>query len=233
MPSSPPSALPSAPTWLPKPSTPLPAKIAAAAHNAISGAFAGLMKGQGARSGSGDAKRSLKKPAPGPAAAPPPPAGKLESLQSQPQRKRSEAQAKSDRADLLQSEPGEPGDAPVHPALSAALDALAKALEGAQVVLAAGAVPDAGPVEAARTALLQQLATASVEADVAALQRLLRSGLVELVAALRTPGTPAAALLGLCQARQRELVTARAALGGAAGGPPKGKKSGAFWGASV
>ena len=217
-----PSFAPPAPPAM-RSAAPMAHKVAAVASHALS-AFGGLLKGGGgsASSGSGpaDAQRALLKPAGAPS--PSPTSGKS---------KRRREQSKHDDAeDLLD---GAPEPVAADPALGAALDALAGALEQARSALAAGAVPDAGPVEAARTALLHLLAAASVGVEVAALQRLLRSGLLELVAALHTPGTPVAALLALCIAREQELVAARAALGGASGGSPKGRKGGAFWGASV
>jgi Ca-activated chloride channel family protein len=69
-----------------------------------------------------------------------------------------------------------------------AVESLRKALEAARAVLDAGRVPSADPIEKARKALLKELAGSAV----GALQRLLRTSLVELVAALRAPGTPAA-----------------------------------------
>src|SRR5262245_60588944 len=66
-----------------------------------------------------------------------------------------------------------------------AVDALRKALEAARAELEKGKAPSAGPVEKARKALLGELAGSALGTLLGALQRLLRSGLLELVAALR------------------------------------------------
>jgi Ca-activated chloride channel family protein len=65
-----------------------------------------------------------------------------------------------------------------------AVDALRKALEAARAELEKGKAPSAGPVDKARKALLQELSGSALGTMLGALQRLLRSGLLELVAAL-------------------------------------------------
>jgi hypothetical protein len=65
-----------------------------------------------------------------------------------------------------------------------AVDALRKALEAARAELEKGKAPSAGPVDKARKALLQELSGSALGTLLGALQRLLRSGLLELVAAL-------------------------------------------------
>ena len=115
-------------------------------------------------------------------------------------------------------------------ALEAALEPVTKGLDAIRAELAAGRIPDAAALEKARRDLLALLATSPAASQAGALQKLLRSGLTELVAALRAAGTPVATLLAMCQARQRELAEAKAAFDGA-GGAPKSEKP--FWGASV
>jgi hypothetical protein len=65
-----------------------------------------------------------------------------------------------------------------------AVEALRKALEAARAGLEKGRGPSAGPVEKARKALLKELAGSALGTMLGSLQRLLRSGLLELVAAL-------------------------------------------------
>jgi len=65
-----------------------------------------------------------------------------------------------------------------------AVDALRKALESARAELEKGKAPSAGPVDKARKALLHELSGSALGTMLGALQRLLRSGLLELVAAL-------------------------------------------------
>jgi len=65
-----------------------------------------------------------------------------------------------------------------------AVAALRKALEAARAELEKSKAPSAGPVDKARKALLQELSGSALGTMLGALQRLLRSGLLELVAAL-------------------------------------------------
>ncbi|MBI3855076.1 MAG: VWA domain-containing protein [Planctomycetes bacterium] len=65
-----------------------------------------------------------------------------------------------------------------------AVTALRKALEAAKAELEKGKAPSAGPVDKARKTLLKELAGSALGTTLGALQRLLRSGLLELVAAL-------------------------------------------------
>jgi Ca-activated chloride channel family protein len=76
-----------------------------------------------------------------------------------------------------------------------AVEALRKALEAAKAELEKGNLPSAGPVDQARKALLKELAASALGTRLGALQRLLRSGLLELVAALGAKGASAPALL--------------------------------------
>lgn len=106
-------------------------------------------------------------------------------------------------------------------ALREALVELARALDALQAALSAGQVPAAAPLEQARAKLLQSLSTSAVGQRVPGLQRFLRSGCAELVAAIKAKaGTKALAAL---LARHRKAFDAarpelEAALGGAAGG---------------
>ncbi|RPH37822.1 MAG: hypothetical protein EHM91_14575 [Planctomycetota bacterium] len=65
-----------------------------------------------------------------------------------------------------------------------AVEALKKALEAAKAELEKGKTPAAGPVDQARKALLKELAGTLLGTTLGKLQSLLRSGLLELVAAL-------------------------------------------------
>jgi Ca-activated chloride channel family protein len=69
-------------------------------------------------------------------------------------------------------------------AFEKAVEALKDALAAARSELSAGRIPPVGPVDKARKALLQALGGSTLGTTLAALQRLLRSGLLELVAAL-------------------------------------------------
>lgn len=76
-----------------------------------------------------------------------------------------------------------------------AVAALRKALEAARAELEKGTVPSAGPIDKARKALIQELAGSPLGTTLGALQRLLRSGLLELVAAFGAKGARAPELL--------------------------------------
>lgn len=106
-------------------------------------------------------------------------------------------------------------------ALREALAELTRALDALQAALAAGQVPAAGPLEQARTKLLQALSTSPVGQQVPALQRFLRSGCAELLAALKAKAG-AKALTTLLARHRKAFDAARpeleAALGGAAAG---------------
>ena len=84
-------------------------------------------------------------------------------------------------------------------AVERAIEALPKALEAAKADLAAGRIPNAASIEQARKALLKELASSPLGTDLAALQQLLRTGLLELVAALSMPGVQVSALAPLLE----------------------------------
>lgn len=69
-------------------------------------------------------------------------------------------------------------------AFEKAVEALAEALAAARSELSAGKLPAVGPVDRARKALLKVLSRSLLGTTLDALQRLLRSGLLELIAAL-------------------------------------------------
>lgn len=75
-----------------------------------------------------------------------------------------------------------------------AVEVLKKALEAAKAELEKGKAPSAGPVDKARKALLKELAGSALGTTLGALQRLLRSGLLELVAALGAKSATAEAV---------------------------------------
>jgi molecular chaperone GrpE (heat shock protein) len=76
-----------------------------------------------------------------------------------------------------------------------AVEALKKALEAVKAELEKGKVPAAKAIEKARKALIQELAGTVLGTQLGLLQRLLRSGLLELVAALGSKGASASALV--------------------------------------
>jgi Ca-activated chloride channel family protein len=84
-------------------------------------------------------------------------------------------------------------------------EALRKALEAAKARLEKGQVPSAGPVDQARKALIRELAGSPLGTALGSLQRLLRSAILELVAALGAPGASASALLPAVERALRSL----------------------------
>ncbi len=81
-------------------------------------------------------------------------------------------------------------------AFEKAVEALNDALAAARSELSAGRIPAVGPVDKARKALLHAIGGSTLGTTLAALQRLLRTGLLELVAALASSApsdTPALA----------------------------------------
>jgi Ca-activated chloride channel family protein len=101
-----------------------------------------------------------------------------------------------------------------------ALEALKKAIAEAKAELAKGKVPSADRIDKARKALQKELAGSALGTRLGALQRFLRSGLLELVAALESKGATAE-LFGKCD---RELEAALQE------GTPKAER---FWEATV
>ena len=82
---------------------------------------------------------------------------------------------------------GVPAEKPVsasdRKAFEKAVEALKSALAAARSELSAGKLPAVGPVDKARKALLKVLGGSALGTTLGALQRLLRTGLLELVAA--------------------------------------------------
>lgn len=76
------------------------------------------------------------------------------------------------------------------------VEALRKALLAAKSELEQGRIPASAPVEKARKALLRELADSALGAKLGELQALLRTGLLELVAALRAPESTTPTLAG-------------------------------------
>jgi len=74
-------------------------------------------------------------------------------------------------------------------AFEKAFEALKEALTAARSELSAGRIPPVGPVDKARKALIQRLGESTLGTSLGAMQRLLRTGLLELVAALAAAGT--------------------------------------------
>jgi Ca-activated chloride channel family protein len=114
--------------------------------------------------------------------------------------------------------------------LTAALEALVTAMTFARQQLAAGKVPDHTPLTKARKDLLAALKGSALAMQLPALQRFLRQGAVELLAALQAKGTSLAALAQLFEQHARSLEAAR----DEARGPLQGQaKPGAFWESSI
>ena len=129
--------------------------------------------------------------APPPSPASPAPAKPL----AAPQEKRKRAtgfgrlfsKSKSEaEAEPVREEPKVP--AAERKAFEKAVEALEDALAAARSELSAGRIPPVGPVDQARKALLRVLGTSALGTTLGSLQRLLRSGLLELVAALASCG---------------------------------------------
>jgi hypothetical protein len=86
-----------------------------------------------------------------------------------------------------------------------ALEALRKALREARAELENGTIPSADRIEKARKAMQKELATSALGVRLGALQRFLRSALLELVAALGLPGVTGAQVRGLLDRCEKEL----------------------------
>ena len=111
-------------------------------------------------------------------------------------------------------------------AVQAALEALLKAWADAKASIDAGKWPKSDAIEKARKALLKALASGVLGQKLAKLQAFLRSGLVEIMAALATPG---AALKPLFEKHGDALDEAWKEFEDAVGV----KRDGKFWEASV
>ena len=90
-------------------------------------------------------------------------------------------------------------------AFEKAVEALRKALEAGKAELEKGRVPSPKAIDQARKALVRELAGSPLGTTLGALQRLLRSGLLELVAAMEAPGASPAVLLPALGAALRTL----------------------------
>jgi hypothetical protein len=108
-----------------------------------------------------------------------------------------------------------------------ALAAVAEALAQARREIAAGRTPAVAPLAAARARLLAALAGWEGSVELPALQRFVRTGLAELVAACESPGATAHALDELFAVHTAAFDEARAAaatvLAAAAAGPSWGR----------
>jgi hypothetical protein len=93
--------------------------------------------------------------------------------------------------------------------LEKAIALLVAAMTDARTQLAAGRLPQAEPLEHARAAVLGALAFSTVGQRMPALQRFLRAGIVELIAALQSKSTPLRAVLELFELRAKELEEAK------------------------
>jgi hypothetical protein len=101
-------------------------------------------------------------------------------------------------------------------------------MTGARTELAAGRLPKAEPLERARHAVLAVLALAAAGQRMPALQRFLRAGMVELIAALQSK-TALREVLALFDLRAKELEEAKREAHGAM---PVSSRA-AFWESSI
>jgi Ca-activated chloride channel family protein len=124
-----------------------------------------------------------------------------------------------------ESTPYEGGDEQVEQAIAL----LVAAMADARAELDAGRIPDAAPLERARDALLAALAASPAGQRMPALQRLLRAGMVELIAALRSKSAPLRSVVELFETRAKELDAARREARGAMPSP----SSEPFWEATI
>ena len=92
--------------------------------------------------------------------------------------------------------------------LESALALLVAAMSDARTELAAARLPQVEPLERARAAVLAALASSTAGQRMPALQRFLRAGMVELIAALRSK-TPLREVLALFESRAKELEEAK------------------------
>lgn len=120
--------------------------------------------------------------------------------------------------------PAEPAAETSDRAVEEAVAELIRVVEAIRAEIAAGRIPSADPLEKARKALIATLASSALAARVPKLQTFVRSGAIELVAALRTPGIDAAALAPLVARHAASLQEARREMSGDAG---------AFWEGSI
>ncbi|MBI2921731.1 MAG: VWA domain-containing protein [Planctomycetes bacterium] len=112
-----------------------------------------------------------------------------------------------------------------------AFEAFAKAIAAAKADVDAGHVPEAGPIEKAREALMKALAGSDLGTRLGGLQKILRSSVPEILAALGVAGISAAALRPLFERLRLDLEQAgREAEPFLAG---KRKSSWRFWEKSV
>lgn len=115
-------------------------------------------------------------------------------------------------------------------ALVRAIEVLGRAFEEVCAAIAAGRLPAADDLEHARRQLVTALAATLVAAELGGFSRLVRTALLELVAALRSPGASIAVIAARLEAINRDLARVRkeadAVLGQA---PKKGGHVGRFW----
>jgi hypothetical protein len=124
-----------------------------------------------------------------------------------------------------ESTPYEGGDEQVEQAIALLVSAMADV----RAELDAGHIPDAAPLERARDAVLAALAASPAGPRMPALQRLLRAGMVELIAALRSKSAPLRSVVELFETRAKELDAARREARGAMPSP----SSEPFWEATI
>ncbi|HXX92091.1 MAG TPA: hypothetical protein VEN81_00565, partial [Planctomycetota bacterium] len=109
-------------------------------------------------------------------------------------------------------------------AFQKAVEALLKELSEARARLQAGMRPPAEAIEKARKALQKELSGSALGTKLPELQRLLRQGLLELVALLESGGTSTAQMLLVLERCSKDLEEALRA------GSPEGER---FWEATI
>jgi Ca-activated chloride channel family protein len=142
---------------------------------------------------------SCAKPSPSPCV-PPPPAARAKGVFSQ-----LFAGSAPKEIGPRNSEPADKISKSEEKAFAKALEALKKALAAIRAEIDKGGVPDGKSLEKARKALQKELAGSALGTKLAALQKLLRSRLLELVAALESKGVTAPAIKPVLEACEKEF----------------------------
>lgn len=113
------------------------------------------------------------------------------------------------------------------------LRALLAALSDAQTTLENGGIPVADSLENARTELMEALAASELGIKLAALQRFLRSALIEILALLKHPGVTAGTLSALLHKHVPALAEIRAEAERHGLKEKPGSQTGPFWSSSI
>ena len=117
--------------------------------------------------------------------------------------------------------------------LARLLTSIRSALDAARSEVAAGRVPGADELEGLRAALLTLLSKSALGLALDRVQRYLRADLFQLVAALRTPGIAATALVPLLEQQSVALEAAARQAGAVVGGATSKAGGRNFWESSI